>query len=127
MKPRVRLYAAGQTFFRLVSEVKGWRGPYGQTWCGAKWACIVCGRLVGGDNQKPSPRFRPAFGDWPAEWIDVCARNGHAPCAYCGKQLPRLNDACPRAHPWRRCPGKTEAARMVGQHAHPAEHVRSNP
>ncbi len=127
MKPRVRLYAAGQTFFRQVSKDHGWGGPYGQYRRPAKWECIYCGRRIDGDNDRPWPAYQQPFGNWPGRWVDICARNGHAPCAYCGKQLPRLNDACPRAHPWRRCPGKTEAARMVGQHAHPAEHVRSNP
>lgn len=123
MKPRVKLFAAGQTFFRLVREDKGWRGPYGQTRCPAKWACTVCGRLVDGSNE--APMNLKHF--WLGTWVDVCARNGHAPCAYCGKQLPRLNDGCPRAHPWRNCPAKTEANRMLAQHAHPGHIERSKP
>jgi len=122
-KPRVRLYVVGQATFRLVSRVRGWCGPYGQDWVGAKWACITCGKLVKGDNERPnvSVKSRGSYG------VDPCANNGHAPCAYCGKQLPRTNDGCPRAHAWRDCPGKTEADRMVGQHAHAAHHERVKP
>lgn len=127
-KPRTRLFVAGQTVFRRVRMDKGWRGPYGQTPCPAKWACIECGRIVTGTNDAPTGLKHPW--PWPAgtvRWIDVCARNGHAPCAHCGKVLPRLNDGCPRAHPWQRCPGKTEAARMIPQHAAPGHVARSNP
>lgn len=49
-KPRVRLYVAGQAFYRLVSPEKGWRGPYGQTWCGAKWACVACRKIISGSS-----------------------------------------------------------------------------
>ena len=125
MKPRVRLYAAGQTMFRQVRKDKGYRGAYGMTRSPAKWACITCGRLIDGDDKAPWVARNTWLGE--AWWVDVCARNGHAPCAYCGKQLPRLNDGCPRAHPWKKCPGKTEDDRKVGQHSHPAQHERHRP
>ena len=53
MKPRVRLYAAGQTMFRQVRKDKGYRGAYGMTRSPAKWACITCGRLIDGDDKAP--------------------------------------------------------------------------
>ncbi len=121
-KPRVRLYVAGQAFYRLVSPEKGWRGPYGQTWCGAKWACVACWKIIPGSNIKPYVGT-----GFTGEWSEPCARNGHAPCAHCGKQLPRLNDGCPRAHQWNRCPAKTDAARMIAQHAQPGHVERVRP
>lgn len=128
-KPRVRLYVVGKATYRLISRTKGYRGPYGQDWCGAKWACIDCGRIVEGDDSHPYIRLE-TFTDYEGRRLargDACAVNGHAPCAYCGKKLPRTNDGCPRAHPRRYCPGKTEADRMVGQHSHSAKHERVKP
>lgn len=125
MKERTRLFIAGKATFRRVQPDKGWRGPYGQTHCLAKWACIECGRTITGDDQRPFV----AQNTWNGitDLIDVCARNGHAPCAHCGKVLPRLNDGCPRAHPWRRCPGKTEAFRMIPQHTAAGHLARTKP
>jgi hypothetical protein len=107
-KPRVRLYHLGQATFRLVTRDRGWGGAYGQELRPAKWACIACGRKIDGTDDQP----------WRAPDEIACSRNGHAPCRECGKQLPRLNDGCPREHNWRICPGKTEAHRMTPQHAH---------
>lgn len=128
-KPRVRLYVVGQATYRLLTPVKGWRGPYGQSWTGAKWICIDCGRKVVGDNDKPFVRLT-AYTDYEGRRVesgDPCARNGHAPCAWCGKKLPRTNDGCPRAHSWRICPGKTEGHRMIPQHAAAGHVGRNNP
>lgn len=121
-KPRVRLFAVGETMFRLARPDKGWGGPWGQTRRPAKWACIYCGALVDGDDEKPWVHRRWANNEGP--WDNACARNGHAPCAYCGQSLPRLDDGCPRAHRWNRCPAKSEANRMVSQHAVPGHAER---
>lgn len=112
-KPRVRLWHVGQATFRLVSRERGWSGAYGQDWRYAKWACIDCRAVVTGSDDAPH-----IVNKWNGEPDQNCARNGHAPCRECGQQLPRLNDGCPREHPWRTCPGKTEADRMIPQHAH---------
>lgn len=119
-KPRVRLYHVGQATFRLISRDRGWGGPYGQDRRYAKWACIACGAMVDGTDDTPV-----IYNRWNGEPEQLCARNGHAPCRACGKQLPRLNDGCPREHPWRRCPGKTEADRVNPQHAHAGHLGRS--
>ncbi len=113
MKQRVRLYAAGQAMYRLVTPDRGYGGAYGQTRRPAKWACIECGKTVYGTDEAPWV----VLNRWSGAWGHVCARNGHAPCAHCGKALPRLDDGCPRAHPWVQCPAKTEASRMIPQHS----------
>lgn len=122
-KQRVRLYAAGQAMYRLVALDKGYTGPYSQNRCPAKWACIDCGRIIDGTDDAPDTRFNK----WSGKHDNQCARNGHAPCAHCGKKLPRLNDGCPRAHNWRNCPGKTEAHRMEPQHPRPEHQPRTRP
>ena len=119
LKPRTRLYAVGQTTYRLIAWDRGWGGPYGQDRRHAKWACVHCGAKVYGDDDWPVGAFtRRGFGQ-AAHWepITPCARNGHAPCRACGQMLPRLNDGCPREHRWQICPGKTEADRVQPQHA----------
>lgn len=117
-KERVRLYAAGQTMYRLVTPDRGWGGCYGQDRRPAKWACIHCHTVVDGDDNKPWYLTDTIGSGDQAEtrWRTKCARNGHAPCAHCGTQLPRTNDGCPRAHNWRSCPAKTEDHRMLPQH-----------
>ena len=92
----------GKATYRLVSPDKGWGGPYGQYRKGAKWECVDCGRILVGDDSRPWDATRSA-----------CALNGHGPCSYCGKQLPRLTDGSMRAHPWRICPGKTAEHKVV--------------
>ena len=120
MKVRVRLVIAGKATYRRVRPDRGWGGPYGQDRRPARWACIDCGRIVDGTDDRPMPH-RTTWWDGQGQWDDPCARNGHAPCWACGKPLPRLNDGCPREHVWTRCPAKTEAVAMRAQHAH-AEH-----
>lgn len=114
-KPRARIQYIGEVPYRLVSKGRGWSSAYGQTWSPAKWACTICGSVVTGDHEAPDK--------WAAE--SRCVRNGHAPCAHCGKPLARLNDGCPREHNWRSCPGKTEADRMQPQHAHKGHLARA--
>ena len=104
MKHRTRLFYAGLATFRRVKLARGWGGPYGMVYRGAWWACIECGRKIVGED------------DQPDKWLlsqSACARNGHAPCWACGRVLPRLNDGRVREHRWNRCPGKTEADRIV--------------
>ncbi|GAA2178252.1 hypothetical protein GCM10009785_00130 [Brooklawnia cerclae] len=110
---RARAVVRGKTVYRMVSPDRGWGGPYGQDRKWAWWACVWCGKKVPGTNNAPFVRRHPFTG----EWEEVCARNGHAPCARCGAWLPRLNDGCPREHNWTACPGKTEADRVVPQHS----------
>ncbi len=127
-KQRIRLYAAGQTMYRLIRPDKGWGGPYGQDRRPAKWACIHCHTIVDGDNNKPW--VTETFGtsvNVEIRWRTKCARNGHAPCAHCGKPLPRTNDGCPRAHNWRSCPAKQEGHRMTPQHAAAGHQDRCRP
>ena len=119
-KVRVRLVIAGTATYRRVRPDRGWGGPYGQDRRPARWACIDCGRIVDGTDDRPMPH-RTTWWDGQGQWDDPCARNGHAPCWACGKPLPRLNDGCPREHVWTRCPAKTEADAVRAQHAH-AEH-----
>ena len=129
-KQRVRLYAAGQTMYRLVRPDKGYGGPYGQTRQPAKWACIHCAAIVDGTDDAPGVRIDHGIGipePHRYSWANPCARNGHAPCAHCGKILPRTDDGCPRAHNWRNCPGKTEAHRMIPQHAAARHQDRCRP
>ena len=130
-KERVRLYAAGQTMYRLVTPDRGWGGRYGQDRRPAKWACIHCGSMIWGDDEKPWQWLLTdtiGFGDHTeTRWLTKCARNGHAPCAHCGQPLPRTNDGCPRAHNWRTCPAKTEAHRMIQQHSAAGHQDRCRP
>lgn len=119
MKPRTRLYHAGQATYRRTRPDRGWGGPYGQNRQPAKWACIDCGRTIRGEDSGPWIDT-----DWAGKPIDKCQRNGHAPCRLCGKQLPRLNCGCPREHRVDLCPGKTEADRMMPQHADNHHHAR---
>jgi hypothetical protein len=119
-KPRVRLHHVGQATFRLVTRDRGYGGPYGQYRQPAKWACIECHAIVRGTDERPE-----VFNRWNGEPDQLCARNGHAPCRECGQMLPRLNDGCPREHRWQVCPGKTEADRMIPQHAHKGHLARS--
>ena len=122
-KPRVRLVIAGKATYRRVRRDRGWGGPYGQQRQPARWECIDCGAPVDGSDAEPWPSYT-TFPDGTGEWNNRCARNGHAPCWACGQKLPRLNDGCPREHPWHRCPGKTEADRLRPQHAHTGHQPR---
>ena len=110
-KKRTRLFYAGKATYRHVTPDRGWGGYYGQTRRPAKWACIDCGRVIDGDDDKPWIDFAGAYGAHPCT-------NGHSPCKACGKQIPRLNCGCPREHQWNLCPGKTKADRQQPQHAH---------
>jgi hypothetical protein len=122
-KPRVRLFHWGKATFRLVTRDRGWGGPYGQERRPAKWACIDCGAQLDGTDEAPYLRQGWSLaGPGTGEPDFACARNGHAPCWACGKQLPRLNDGCPREHRWNRCPAKTEGNRMNPQHAAQGHH-----
>ena len=114
-KPRIRLVIVNGVTYRKVRNDKGWRGPYGQTPCPARWMCIDCGRTVSGSDHTPEP-YRD----------DICT-NGHAPCRLCGKVLPRLMDGCPREHNWRHSPGKSKSDRMQPQHADVHHRTRRTP
>lgn len=121
-KTKTRLYHSGEATYRRVARDRGWGGPWGQTRMPARWACIDCGRVIYGSDDRPNQPTQ-----WDGSPDDICQRNGHAPCWACGKQLPRLNCGCPREHNWQHCPGKTEANRMVAQHAASHHRPRQEP
>ena len=108
MKKPDRTVRVGETTYRLASL--GQNRGYWQTPC--VWVCTTCGSKTPGTPERP----------WYAD--TACARNGHAPCRLCGKQLARLNCGCPREHAHNRCPAKTEGDRMQPQHAHKGHLVR---
>lgn len=99
----------GQATYRQSTQDRGYGGAYGNDRRPARWECVDCGRSVDGTDLRPwlSPNGHTG------KYGNACCDNGHGPCSYCGKVLPRLADGSLRAHPWRICPGKTEAHRVI--------------
>lgn len=87
--------------FTVVTPTRGWSGPYGQVWRGARWKCDTCDVHLYGDR----PTVDTA--------IDRHTARGHAPCDYCGKMLLCRLDGTPRQHNARHCPGKDTTGHRI--------------
>lgn len=87
--------------FVVSSTGRGWSGPYGQSWSGPTWTCVVCGYII---REFPSGLDRRRAAEHHA-----C---GHAPCAYCGEMLLRRKDGTTRQHAANRCSMKTPGHRI---------------
>lgn len=84
--------------FIAVRRERGWGGFHGQTWVGAIWQCEDCGYEL--------REWAP--GSWAQKRAADHHEHGHAPCAYCGKSLPRRKDGSARQHRADLCGGKSE-------------------
>lgn len=87
--------------FFLRRPDRGYGGAYGQDRRWAVWECELCGRRLNGD-----------MSHWGRKQAEAHQKQGHSPCAFCGKQLLNRKDGTPRQHSHSACPGKNKGFKI---------------